>query len=831
MSGATRMILRARTVVPAHDLPAIDDGAVLVRDGVVESIGAYRELRQSTDAPEQDAGTVLMPGMIDAHSHLRGIPLLEHGIPARPLETWLCTLAAMTPLSPGDEALVATAEQLETGITGVQGFVHAFDDAEGYAAIAREIDDAVRATGIRALLVLGFTDRAERAPLPADGDWALVPGAPHGLDGAGFAAFAQSWLVEHERHLAAEDLPLVRWGVGPVAAQWTTDEALARIAAVTAGRRIHTHLNESELQRDWIAGETAPLDRLDAAGLVDGRLSAAHAVHLLDAEIDRISAAGANLVHCPLSNDALQVGTARVAEWLRRGVVPALGVDSQNDQAPDMFAVMRGAMRSASRIGDPISARDAFALATTGGARALGVPSLGRITPGAPADLVALAFEPGNEVEAIVDGASARDVQSVWVGGRLVVRDGHAVTDVSAARRRLRATLDADAPARVARHLAGADVVAAVERATAARLATPASGADLMSAVRGGSRLETAATSEAPRVDTAELWARGAAELGEAPRWLPSVAREERAEGANVRPADARPGRLLWTDLLEGIVFERGVDGEAVAVTAFPDETVSALIPLREGSTAAVLHRRIALLDASGVWYDTIEAPGIAPGYRFSDATAGPSGHLWLGVVPAGPSAEPGRGCLVRLGRDGAHVVRTDIGFSNGIGFTADGRSLLLIDSEAGIISSIEHDAATGLLGEPDRDRVVFRLTADLTADLTASLVSPADASFDSPLVPALDGLAVDAHDRIWVAVFGGGVVLCVTLQGEVVGRVDVPARRVSSCCFGPGGALYITTARVDATSDELAAEPLAGSVFSSSTGCAGGPIWEGDIV
>ncbi|MDQ1130483.1 SMP-30/gluconolactonase/LRE family protein [Microbacterium sp. SORGH_AS_0888] len=284
----------------------------------------------------------------------------------------------------------------------------------------------------------------------------------------------------------------------------------------------------------------------------------------------------------------------------------------------------------------------------------------------------------------------------------------------------------------------------------------------------------------------AEPWARGAASLGEAPRLL-------------------RDGTLRWTDLLEGIVFTRDAAGAAHPVDIYPGETVSALLPLADGRIALALRRRIVVLDAGRI-VDVI-GPELPSGFRYSDGIAGPSGHLWVGVVSDGGRTAPG--WLLRIGGAGTTTVREGIGFANGIGFSVDGTRLFHVDSAAGSIVVFAHDPRTGALGA---SHTLYRHTAP----------------------GALDGLAVDAHDRLWVAVFGGSRVLRIETggagAGTVTDHVELAARRVTSCCFGAADDLYITTARVDATAQELAAEPLAGSVFLARVGCAGAPRHEGRL-
>ncbi|MFV0374295.1 SMP-30/gluconolactonase/LRE family protein [Microbacterium sp.] len=286
----------------------------------------------------------------------------------------------------------------------------------------------------------------------------------------------------------------------------------------------------------------------------------------------------------------------------------------------------------------------------------------------------------------------------------------------------------------------------------------------------------------------AELWARGSASLGEGPRVVPS----------------ARGGRTVrWLDLLGGQVWERTPSGDAAAVAHYPGQTVSAIIPLRSGHTAVALHRTI-LREERGARVGVL-APELPAGLRFSDGIAGPTGHLWLGTVDADGGSRSGH--LLRVGSGGVTPVRSGVGFANGIGFSCDGTRLFHIDSAAGTVTSFPHRD-----GELGPGTVLFRMPEG---------------------TGALDGLAVDEFDRLWIAVFGAGRVLAVATtgprRGEVVAEIDVPVSRVTSCAFFDD-LLIITTARVDASPDELDREPLAGSVFSAAVGCGGAPTYEGEL-
>jgi len=95
------------------------------------------------------------------------------------------------------------------------------------------------------------------------------------------------------------------------------------------------------------------------------------------------------------------------------------------------------------------------------------------------------------------------------------------------------------------------------------------------------------------------------------------------------------------------------------------------------------------------------------------------------------------------------------------------------------------------------------------------------------------DGMTIDTHGNLWVALWGGGAVVCLDgLNGEELARVPLPVTQVTSCTFG-GNALdelFITTAAVSLTAQARAAQPMAGDVFRARPGVKGLPLTLGQI-
>jgi 5-methylthioadenosine/S-adenosylhomocysteine deaminase len=207
------------------------------------------------------------------------------------------------------------------------------------------------------------------------------------------------------------------------------------------GVRIHVHAAETAAEVAQVAllhGGRTPIQVLADTGLLGNRTVLAHAVHLTDADIALIAAAGAHVAHNPASNAKLASGLCRVRALLDAGVNVALGTDgaaSANDidiwQAVRLAGFLPSIMN-----GDPtlLSAKDLVRMATINGAKALGVDSqLGSIEVGKRADLVILdpdspfttpSFDPYGT---LAFATTRAEVHTVMVGGQTVVSEGRVI--------------------------------------------------------------------------------------------------------------------------------------------------------------------------------------------------------------------------------------------------------------------------------------------------------------------------------------------------------------------------------------------------------------------
>ena len=269
----------------------------------------------------------------------------------------------------------------------------------------------------------------------------------------------------------------------------------------------------------------------------------------------------------------------------------------------------------------------------------------------------------------------------------------------------------------------------------------------------------------------------------------------------------ASSGELLWVDIMAGRLHREYVDAAGnltrVATHDVP-MTVGSVAPVASiGGWVLAAGRGFAYLPDGGELRVLAETDSGA-GTRMNDGVCDRLGRFWAGTMAL--DLTPGAGSLYRLDRDGSvSAVLRGMTISNGIGWSLDVATMYLTDSGPGCIFAFDYDEPAGALSSR---RVLVQLGA-------------------GEGVP--DGLTVDDEGCLWVAVFGGSEVRRYSPSGELLERVPVPARQVTSCCFGgpAGTTLFVTTARERFGERESLEQPLAGSVFAVPTAMTAPPVTE----
>jgi sugar lactone lactonase YvrE len=260
---------------------------------------------------------------------------------------------------------------------------------------------------------------------------------------------------------------------------------------------------------------------------------------------------------------------------------------------------------------------------------------------------------------------------------------------------------------------------------------------------------------------------------------------------------DPRTGHLLWVDIYGCKVFEDDLSTGRQTVTDV-GMMVGAVAPrdAHDGFVAAVADGFGFVTDTGLTLVDRVLPQ---PNLRMNDGKVDSHGRFWAGSNDMGFA--PGQGRLHRWDGDAPSVVVADgLVLPNGLGWNAEDTVMYVADSYANLLYQADFHAESGELG---------RLEVLAKTEGTG--------------VP--DGLAVDVEGCFWVAMHGGREVRRYDPTGRVVGVVPVPVLQPTSCAFGSGGRLFITSARNGLSAEELARSPLSGSVFVVEVGTAGVPV------
>lgn len=399
------LALTGGTVLASLSPPRPEAGEVVIDGSRVTSVGPIPEGALRRDC----SGCLIMPGNVCAHTHLystlaRGMPY-SLPPPSNFLQilqrVWWRLDRGLDEESIRSSALVGGMEALLSGTTTLIDHHASPNFIDGSLDI---IADALEELGLRSVLCYEVTDR---------------DGARRALAG----------LNENGRFLGAKR-PLAGGMVGAHASFTLSNETLAACAEIAGAHRtgVHIHVAEDDVdQRDCLARfGTRVVQRLADGNALRPDALAAHCVRVDEAEIATIRQSAATVAHNPRSNMNNGVGRAPVASL---GDHVALGTDGIDT---DMFAEAHTAYfrgREEDLGTDPAWTFGLLAEASAFAGQLFDEPSLGRIEPGAPADIVVLEYEPPtplteeNVAGHWIFGLTARHVRDVVVNGELVVAD------------------------------------------------------------------------------------------------------------------------------------------------------------------------------------------------------------------------------------------------------------------------------------------------------------------------------------------------------------------------------------------------------------------------
>ena len=455
------LLIRHAECVATFDHPdpaqarELRQASVFIRDHRIEAIGPAADLPASADEVIDARGHLVLPGLVNTHHHMyqsltRAIPQAQNA----ELFGWLRALypiwAGLTPEMVQVSSRVAMAELLLSGCTTSSDHLYLYPNGV-------RLEDSIEAAqtiGMRFVATRGSMSVGQsQGGLPPD---ALVEREDHILKDT--QRLIETW--HDTRHGA-----MVNVAAAPCSPFSVSRDLMRQSAALarSLGARLHTHLaeNDHDLAYSREKFNCTPTEYAQDLGWLGPDVWHAHCVRLDDAGISLFAASRTGVAHCPCSNMRLASGIAPVRRLLDAGVPVGLGVDgSASNDSAHMVNEARQAMLLA-RVGRAMqppeerrnsrgerqtffgcdlgpaemSARDALAMATRGGAQVLGRPDIGHLAPGMCADLAlfdlgTLGFAGGAVHDPVGALLLCASPQAAWtvVNGRVVVREGQLAT-------------------------------------------------------------------------------------------------------------------------------------------------------------------------------------------------------------------------------------------------------------------------------------------------------------------------------------------------------------------------------------------------------------------
>lgn len=435
MKNKTMLIKNALVVATMDDAGReIKGGDIYIEGPAIKKVG--KGLKVKADTVIDAKGCVVLPGFVNTHHHLYQV--LTRNLPKAQdskLFDWLIYLydiwKHVDPEAIHASAQAGLGELLLTGCTTSSDHLYLFPKQKSEHFIDTEIE-AARELGMRFMATRGSMSRGRS-------DGGLPPDSV--VQTEEFIMKDCERLV-HKYHDRA-DFAMTRVALAPCSPFSVTTELLKITAEMAKkwGVRMHTHLAETQDEEAFCKKlfKMRPLEYMESVGWVEeGNAWFAHCVYINEAEAKKMGKTKTGVAHCPCSNLRLGSGIAPIRMFMKHKVPVGIAVDgSASNDSSDMLGEIRQAMlvqRVKAGV-EAMPARDAFRLATRGGAAVFGRDDIGVIAPGKAADLAIFDVSgldyAGSKSDPLASllfcGASHRTKYTI-VNGRVVVKDGRLAT-------------------------------------------------------------------------------------------------------------------------------------------------------------------------------------------------------------------------------------------------------------------------------------------------------------------------------------------------------------------------------------------------------------------
>jgi 5-methylthioadenosine/S-adenosylhomocysteine deaminase len=423
METADLILYNALVLCMDDKMQQFKDGALVIKGSQILAVGPSSEIRKTyTSQQSMDCkGKVLMPGLVNAHTHIP-MSLLRGLADDLRLDVWLrgymfpVEREFVTPDFVELGSRMSCAEMIRSGITS-------FADMYYYEA---EVAKTVAEIGMRGVC----------------GETVIKFPTPDAKSYEDALEYTEEYIKKWRNH------DLIVPAIAPHAPNTCTVDLLKRSTelALTYDVPLHIHISETSFEVDEMRKEQGMpvVPYVKKLGLLEAKVIAAHCVHIDEGEMHTLQHVHAGIAHNPSSNLKLASGIAPVKKMLEIGLNVGIGTDgpaSNNDL--DMFDEIRLASFIAKvSSGDPtaLPAQQALVMATRMGAKALHIEHItGSLEVGKRADLILVDLDrvhnlphfirdPNSTYAQIVYASKSTDVTDVMVNGKWLMRDKNLLT-------------------------------------------------------------------------------------------------------------------------------------------------------------------------------------------------------------------------------------------------------------------------------------------------------------------------------------------------------------------------------------------------------------------
>ncbi len=412
----------------------ITDGALFIRDYMIEQVGATQDLPQTADEVlDLHRRFIVLPGLVNTHHHFfqvltRVLPAAQNGSLFHWLQSLYPVWANLTPQAIYTSAQMAAAELMLSGCTTSSDHLYIYPNG-------CRLDDE-----IAAMQEIGLRFHASRGSMSVGESQGGLP--PDSLVEQEDTILKDSQRLIEQYHDPSSHA-MLRITLAPCSPFSVTQNLMRESAALArshSGVRLHTHLAENQSDVDYSLKMFGmiPGNYAESVGWLGSDVWHAHCVMLDDVTIQKFGETGTGVSHCPGSNTRLASGIAPIRKMLNAGVPVSLGVDgsSSNDtgnllqEARTAFLLARVRDRNAASM----TARDILEIATLGGARVLGRDDIGALAPEMSADFIAIDLDRPQFAGALHDPVAAivlclaHSVDYSFINGRKVISEGRLTT-------------------------------------------------------------------------------------------------------------------------------------------------------------------------------------------------------------------------------------------------------------------------------------------------------------------------------------------------------------------------------------------------------------------